>query len=406
MRRALVIVAVVIVLTGVGVFVYLRFFANLSSVVVTPATEAGFPSAGQGAVNTGQTSSTFTTAGPVSVSARLVQIAKGPIALGESVVDASSTPTIFSSATLGTSTSDVLVSYIDRQSGNVYVYSENAGHIVRTSDKTLPGIENAFWLPSGRAAFVQYLSGTDFSTVNTYLLQANGTNGFFLPQDLSGLDVSSTSILALASGLNGSVASREHFDGAHATQVFSTPLSSIRASFAGKNQYLVFTKPSALLEGDAYLVGTSGLLSRIAGPLLGLSALASPSGKLVLVSYSEAGVMKMELVTTATGAVTPLPLGTIADKCAWTADSSAIYCGVPVDPPTTGVYPDSWYQGVTHFSDNLWKIDVAGRYAQLVLNFTKETGGSLDAESLAIDPSGSTLAFINKNDGSLWSYRL
>lgn len=405
MRRAFIIIAVVIVLAGVGVFVYLRFFAN-PSVVVTSANEAGFPSAGQGATSTSQASGAFAAAGPVSVSARLVQIAKGPVALGESVIDASSTPASLSSATLGTSTSDVLVSYIDRQSGNVYAYSENAGRIIRTSDKTLPGIESAFWLPGGQAAFVQYLSGADFSTVNTYLLQANGTNGFFLPQDLSGLDVSSSGILALASGVNGSVGSKERFDGTHAAQVFSTPLSSVRASFAGKNQYLVFTKPSGLLEGDAYLVGTSGLFSRIAGPLLGLSALASPSGKWVLVSYSEAGVMKMELVAAATGAVTPLPLGTIADKCVWTTDSSAIYCGVPVNPPAAGVYPDDWYQGTAHFADNLWKIDVAGRYAQLVLDFTKETGGSLDAESLAVDPSGSTLAFINKNDGSLWSYRL
>ena len=91
----------------------------------------------------------------------------------------------------------------------------------------------------------------------------------------------------------------------------------------------------------------------------------------------------------------------------WTADDSAIYCGIPINPPANVNYPDDWYQGAVSFSDRLWKIDVTGRYAQLVLDFSKENNNvSLDAEALAIDPAQTTLVFINKNDGSLWSYSL
>lgn len=116
--------------------------------------------------------------------------------------------------------------------------------------------------------------------------------------------------------------------------------------------------------------------------------------------------MQMELVNTTTGDTVQLPVATIADKCAWTADDSAIYCGIPVNPPSDYSYPDDWYQGVVHFSDRIWKINVADRYAQLVLDFPNETKDSLDAEALAIDPMNTELVFINKNDGSLWSYSL
>ena len=114
----------------------------------------------------------------------------------------------------------------------------------------------------------------------------------------------------------------------------------------------------------------------------------------------------MNLVSVATGEVLPLPVATIADKCVWTADDATIYCGIPTNPPSGFNYPDDWYQGAVSFSDQIWKIDVTGRYAQFVLDFSKELKTPLDAEALSIDPSETTLVFVNKNDGSLWSYSL
>ena len=116
--------------------------------------------------------------------------------------------------------------------------------------------------------------------------------------------------------------------------------------------------------------------------------------------------MQLELVDTTTSESIALPVATIADKCVWATDDSAIYCGVPTTSPAGAVYPDDWYQGAVHFSDRIWKIQVAGRYAQLVLDFPKEAKDVLDAWALALDPSETTLVFVNKNDGSLWSYSL
>ncbi|OGG78067.1 hypothetical protein A3A36_02760 [Candidatus Kaiserbacteria bacterium RIFCSPLOWO2_01_FULL_52_12b] len=401
MRRTFIILAIVIVLAGIGVGVYFYFFAGAASVAVAPSGTTSLPTAGQTTTSSTGTTPTTTTSSsntPTTVSARLVQISKGPVVPGEVVVNIP--------APNASSSPEVSVHYIERQSGNVFSYSVRAKKITRTSNRTVPGIQSASWLPDASVAFVRYLSGTDAETINTYALPANGSSGFFLPKNLSDISVSSTNILTLTSGVNGSAASLERTDGTRPSTVFTTPLSALRISFAGKSRYLAFTKPTATLPGNAFLVDSAGRFSRIAGPLSGLVALPSSSGKWVLISYTLNNAMQLELVNTDTSSILPLPVATIADKCAWAADDSAIYCGIPIDPPATAVYPDDWYQGAVTLSDRIWKIDVAGRYAQLVLDFENETENSLDAKALALDAAGTVLVFMNKNDSSLWSYSL
>ena len=402
MRRTLIIGATVIVLVGVGVAVYFIFFASSSGVMVAPSGSTSFPVAGQGAsTGAGEEPASSTPQGPVgtpiAVSARLVKISSGPVVPGEAVVNKIAT---------ASSSAETVVNFIERQSGNVYAYLVRAGTLTRTSNKTIPGIQSAVWTPSASVAIVRYLSGENFSIINTYALPSDGTNGFFLSQNLSDVAVSSTNVLALVSGVNGSSSSLLRIDGTRPSEVFTTPLSSLRIAFAGKNQYLAFTKPSSALLGSAFLVDSTGRFSKIAGPLNGLVAKASPSGKWVLTSHTNSGAMQMNLINVATGESLPLPVATIADKCVCTADDSAIYCGIPVSPSQNFNYPDDWYQGAISFSDRIWKIDVSGRYAQLVLDFSKETEKTLDATALAVDSLNTALVFVNKNDGSLWSYTL
>lgn len=404
MRRTLIIAALVIVLLGVGVATYFYFFTG-SGITTAPGGNATLPTVGPGTGSGAGSAGANSVSTPVPISPRLVRISAGPVVLGEAVIDipakdASSTP-------------EVSVAFIERRSGNVFSYLVRAGTLTRTNNKTVPGIQSASWLPNGTSAFVRYLSGDDSSTINTYALPADGSGGalagkqgFFLPQNLSAIAVSSTSVLALASGVNGSAASLVRNDGSQTLELFTTPLSALRVSFAGRNQYLAFTKPSAILPGYAFIVDGTGHFSRIAGPHNGLVALASPLGTFVLVSYTLNGSLQMELVNVTAGETITLPVATIAEKCVWAADESTIYCGIPTSLSTTYAYPDDWYQGATALSDRIWKIDVSGRFAQLVLDFSAEAKTSLDTETPALNPSQTTLVFVNKNDGSLWGYQL
>lgn len=401
MQRTLTIASIVIVLLGLGIGAYFYFFAGSASITVVPGGSASFPTAADTSVPTQDNlDSTGDSAigTPIAAAPRLVQISAGPVVPGEVVLNiqpenASSTP-------------EVAVRYLERQSGNVFSYSPSTQKITRINNKTIPGIQSASWLPDGSSAFVRYLSGNDFSTINTYALAATSSEGSFLAQNLSDIAVSATGALTTASGVNGSSISLANADGSHSSTLFTTPLTSLRVSFAGENQYLAFSKASATLSGYAFLVNAKGRFSRVAGPLPGLVALASPSGAWVLASYTQGGTLRTELIDTVKGTALPIPVATIADKCVWAADESTVYCGIPMNPPTTYAYPDDWYQGAVAFSDRIWKIDVENRYAQLVLDFSQANKGSLDAESLAIDPAKTTLVFVNKNDGSLWSYSL
>jgi hypothetical protein len=403
MNRTLIVsVVALLVVVGVGAGIYFTFFASKVQVAVTTPGSTTLPLAGgtssSGSQTTNSGTPTISSPGtPVTITNRLVLISTGPVVPG-AVANDSKTGSASSSPTVA------LVNYIERQSGNVFSYRSDTHVLTRTNNRTIPGIQTAAWLPDGSAALVRYLSGATFSTINTYALSASTSAGFFLPQNLSDAAVSASGILTLASGVNGSVATLSHTDGTHGTTVFTTPLSSLRASFAGKNTYLAFSKPSASLPGDAFLV-SGGRFSRIAGPLSGLVALASPSGKWVLVSYIANTTMQMELVNTVSGEVTRLPVATIADKCVWASDEKSVYCGVPQNPPA-GTYPDDWYQGVTHFSDRIWNIHVTDHFAQMILDFSQAKKGALDATALALDPLNTTLVFTNAADDSLWSYSL
>ncbi|MGH7175653.1 MAG: hypothetical protein ACREGR_04840 [Minisyncoccia bacterium] len=406
MRRYLIIGAVIVVILGIVAAVYFFFFASAPGVVVAPP-GGSFPSAGSTSTTSPSEASLGATGVPASapvtvpsgaqqVAARLIEVDPGPVVAGAIVRDITSTTT-------GTTTHDVAVQYLNRQSGNIFSFSFNTRTLTRTSNRTIPGIQSARWLMSGASTFVQYLSGADGATVNTYALPASGSGGFFLPQDISDLAVGASSLLYLASGANGTIGTLEKLDGSAPAQAFTTPLSQIRGQFAGTGKYLVSTKASASIPGYAFLV-SGGTFSQIAGPLSGLVALASPKGGYALISYSSAGVMHMELVNLKTLSALPLPVATIADKCVWAADESVIYCGVPIDPPAIYAYPDDWYQGAVHFSDRIWKIDVAGRYAELVVD--PSASAAIDATNLAVDPTQQVLVFRNKNDASLWAYQL
>ncbi|MEK7604372.1 MAG: hypothetical protein AAB442_01050 [Patescibacteria group bacterium] len=398
MRKTLLIGAIVVVVLGIVGGVWFFFFRTTPAVTVAPSGGTTLPSSGQAQPDIPIATTSPATSNPVAVSARLVKVSAGPVVPGVVVVN--------SGVASASSSVETSISYIERQSGNVYTYSLANRVATRINNKTLPGIQSAAWLPNGSLAFVRYLSGTDFSTINTYALPAAGGGGFFLPQNLAGVAVSSTSLLTLAVGISGSAASRVGVDGTGAVPVFTSPLSSLSATFAGRDQYLVTTKAASSLVGAAFLVDGTGRFSRVAGPLPGLTALASPSGKWVLVSSSSGGSLQLRLVNTATMESLSLPVSTLTEKCVWSSDETAVYCGVPMNPSVGVSYPDDWYQGAVSFSDRIWKISVVGRYAELVLDFSKETESSLDAIALALDPLSLTLAFVNKNDGSLWSFSL
>jgi hypothetical protein len=287
----------------------------------------------------------------------------------------------------------------------VYSYHWDERILTRLSNKTLPGIQRAAWLPNGSMAFAQYLSRDDAGTehVETYALPAGGEGGYFLERDLDQVAVSTTSVFSLLSTGSGSTGTTAKPDGSGAKTVFSSVLSSITAGFAGKG-FIAYTKPSGSVPGYGFTVDGVGAFTRVLGPLNGLSMLASPSGTSILYSYTDRGALRLAVLDAGTHEITALPIATLVEKCVWTANGRSVYCAVP--KTLSGTLPDDWYQGAVSFSDRIWQIDLDSRVVTQVVDPSAVASKNIDMQGLTLDPRSDVLVFMNKKDGSLYAYDL
>ncbi|MBX4189564.1 hypothetical protein KW785_03160, partial [Candidatus Parcubacteria bacterium] len=97
---------------------------------------------------------------------------------------------------------------------------------------------------------------------------------------------------------------------------------------------------------------------------------------------------------------------TLAEKCVWSVkQKSVIFCSTPTNG-LSAEEPDNWYQGLTHFSDNIWKFDTDNTTATLLVEPKKSFGVDLDVIRPQLSPNEDYLLFINKTDLSLWALKL
>ena len=413
MRRLLIIIGALLLLVLIGIGGYFLFFTKDGGLVVdeNPFGQAGDrdPGALDPVIDTGVP----TPGAGTLVAPRLLKISDRPVALGTVSLYTPEKTTVVATSSISTSTpaqsvttpEEVEVRYIDRQSGNVYAFKVHERVVTRLSNKTLPGITEAAWTRDGARAYVRFLeqdtSGSE--RVSTYILPASGEGGFFLEQGLAQVISASSSIITLLKSDSGSVASIRNADGTNLRTLFSSVLSSLQVAPLGAS-YLAQTKATAHLDGYAFQVDGRGTFSRLLGPLRGLTTLPSPQGTSILYSYVDRGRLYTQVFAVTGRTTVPLPLATLPEKCVWTVGGDAVYCAVPT--ALSGLLPDEWYQGSRSFSDRIWRIDLASRVATLVFDPRQLADTAIDAQGLSLDTAEDVLVFMNRSDGSLWSYDL
>lgn len=409
MRRILIILAILIVLIGIGVIAYLTFGPSAPHLTVanTAFNDTGSGTAPSAPPSVGE--ATAASGAGTVVAPNLVEITSAPVSAGFVAIDispATSTASVSAAVTTGTSAGDVEIRYIDRQSGNIYAYRAVARSLTRISDKTLPGIQEASWLPNGSMVLVRFLSDSaGAESLSTYALPADGSDGYFLADNLDEAQiVGSNSIFTLSAGSESSIGAIARLDGSDSSTVFTSPMSSLVVYPAGKG-YIAATKPASEIGGYAFSVNpNNGAFTPILGPLDGLSVLPSPSGQLVLYSYTDGTTYHMGVFNLTNGSATALPVATMTEKCVWSPDSSELYCGIPTS--FVGNLPDDWYQGAVSFTDRIWSIDLTTRLATLIVDPAQVGKTAIDVVNPTLDPSGQFLVFRNKKDSSLWIYSL
>lgn len=189
--------------------------------------------------------------------------------------------------------------------------------------------------------------------------------------------------------------------GRNERRIFSSPLTEWKAQWVTPTIIALTTLASSEADGYMYFLNpTTSDFQKVLGPIRGLTTLINPSGTTVLVGSAVDRNIALATYTIATGQMTPRDIKTLPAKCTWQNDTVAI-CAVP-QAVTNGQYPDDWYQGNVVFTDSFWSLDTIQNSTTNL--FTP--GQSFDAHSLKVSPDDSYLYFINKINGTLWSYRM
>ena len=412
MRKNITIIAAIIVLIGLGVTAYFFFFGTAPLSVSD--TNNPFPSgtdtttSGPSTINEETPTNTESTQG-TTVAPRLVRITQGPVALGFIASNFTKTISLADASSTETTATAVSVRYVDRQSGNLYSYDASTRTATRVSNKTVPGVQEAVWTPDGGTAFLRYIAADSDGTmhVETYALPENGEGGRVLDRDINDVLVTgSTTLITLLPSSSNSVAISATTDGTSARTLFTSELSAITLRAGNPTFLIAYTKPSKELKGYLFLVNaSSGAFTRLAGPLAALEGLPDPTGSRVLISYTDASGFHLAVINVTSKEITALPVTTLAEKCVWSSNGKSLYCAVPKDGFSNNM-PDAWYRGTESFADRLWEVDFGARVASLIADLPTLNDSPVDAVGLTLDPRTTMLMFMNRIDGSLWTYSL
>lgn len=228
------------------------------------------------------------------------------------------------------------------------------------------------------------------------------TGGFINEGILRG-DISpdGTQMFFLKNSGTGVVGIVADIDGKNQRQVFQSELTEWRPQWVNATTIAMTTLASSEADGYMYFLNpVTGTFQKELGPVAGLTTLVNPSATTVLVGESANNNVKLSTFSLGSGTSTPLDLATLPEKCSWQNDT-ILFCAVP-QGVSDGQYPDDWYQGNVVFNDNFWEIDTAQNSTTSIVSPSQK----FDAYDLKISPDGSYFYFINKVDGTLWSYRM
>ena len=312
----------------------------------------------------------------------------------------------------------VLVRFVEKGTGNVYEVGPETSEETRLSNTTIPRIAEVIWKKDGTHLVARYVKDADNEVIQSYYAtlgasadgQTTGElSGSYLTENIKAVSTNPEQdklfyIVNHSGGTTGIIAD---FDGSKKTQIFDSPLREWLVEWPSAQTVTLTTKPSASIPGFMFLLNTkNGTLTRAVSGIRGLTTLTSPDASMVLYSENTRDGLSLKTYSFKKATSETLSITTLPEKCVWSKnDSTSVYCSVPTYLGE-GTYPDGWYQGVSSFSDDIWKIDASSGVADLVAEPKKLVGRDIDGTNLFLSPKEDFLFFTNKFDSRVWSLRL
>ncbi len=315
-----------------------------------------------------------------------------------------------------------ILRFIDRATGNTYEYIPEASTSVpiRITNTTIPKIEEAIWSPKGDTVVLRYLNNDsdDISTFSGKLKLISSTSS--TPGEITGTflasNINQLAIDPLGSKVfeffekkdgSGSYGITALFDGTSKKQIFDSPISLFNISWPKENIITFTTKSSSQYGGFMFFFNTdSKTMTKTLSDINGLGTLTNSDASLVAYSSSEKNSFILDIYDVKNKVSKNLTIPTLVDKCVWgIKDNKILYCAVPntINPDA---YPDSWYQGLESFSDDIWEIDTRNNITTILYQIGLHENANIDTINPKISIDDSYMEFSNKNDLSVWILNL
>ncbi len=309
--------------------------------------------------------------------------------------------------------------YADKATGNIYQARADKLDERKLSSTIIPQIHDGIFAKESTAVVLRYLK-EDGRTIASFLgalpadtLGADTSEGaelkgIFLPDNTTEVSVSpdDSKIFYLYNTNNVSFGVVSGTAGEARSQVLISPFTEWLVEWPNFKMITLNTKPASGIPGYMYALDPEKKdLNKVLGGINGLTTNTSPTGKMVLYSSSSDNSISLGMYDISNGNSIPLGIKTLPEKCTWTKAGDSLYCAVPKFLDSMS-YPDSWYKGLTSFSDEIWKVDAESGSAVKIADPVEVLNEDMDATKLTLDSDENYLFFINKKDSYLWELRL
>jgi hypothetical protein len=291
--------------------------------------------------------------------------------------------------------------YVEQGTGHLRHINLVTGSETLVSGKTIPGAYEAIFSSDGGTVAITTTQNGMPKTIVAEVPSFGSTSnleGESLTPGASEIDLSKKAgvVFYLVESANGSTGYSYDIAKRTGTVVFEIPLRDVHVLWGDKTY--VYTTPTERQTGYVYEIVGNDLRYVTRG---GIGLMSFPYHDGVIVTRKERGYWSSESVSSS-GEET-LMLTLVPEKC--TSGATNLFCALPLNLDSLREFPDSWYKGTVSSSDLLWQINIDTSVA-LLSDFLQESGREIDVLKIGINSLESHLFFINKNDNTLWLYRL
>ena len=308
-----------------------------------------------------------------------------------------------------------VIRYASRTNGYVFEVTNTTAPL-RISNILIPNIYEALFTSDGKSVVERFLQD-DQKTISSYIIPIPDQNpdgsrtqkeGTYLANNISSLALSpdgKKSVGVITSAGNTSIttftipSNTADKPTVTAKEIYKSPFSEWLVSWPVQKAIFMQSKASNSSEGFLYnLDNITTKLRRILGNIYGMTTSVSPSGNYAVYSQnSDNSSIATYLYNIKSGSSLPIGRNILPEKCAWLSSDDLLCAGNDAIPD--GSYPDSWYAGVSHFNDNVYRISARTGDSLVIGDGTEK---NLDMINLQVDESQQLLYFMDKKTGILW----